>query len=74
MDVAALAPTRNLERLCGFMALLKVDAKPARVGALRFEARQGETVEAFGYPLSQVLATSSSFPKFESYQAALSSL
>ena len=43
------------------LALLKVDAKPARVGALRFGARQGENVEAFGYPLSQVLATSGNF-------------
>jgi serine protease Do len=43
------------------LALLKVDAKPARVSALRFGARQGENVEAFGYPLSQVLATSGNF-------------
>ena len=43
------------------LALLKVNAKPARVGALRFGARQGENVEAFGYPLSQVLATSGNF-------------
>ena len=43
------------------LALVKVNAKPARVGALRFGARQGENVEAFGYPLSQVLATSGNF-------------
>ncbi len=43
------------------LALLKVNAKPARVAALRFGARQGENVEAFGYPLSQVLATSGNF-------------
>src|SRR5208283_2210483 len=43
------------------LALLKVNAKPARVGALRFGARQGENVEAFGYPLSDVLATSGNF-------------
>jgi serine protease Do len=43
------------------LALLKVNAKPARVGALRFGARQGENVEAFGFPLSQVLATSGNF-------------
>lgn len=43
------------------LALLKVNAKPARVAALRFGARQGENVEAFGYPLSQVLATSGAF-------------
>lgn len=29
--------------------------------ALRFGAKQGENVEAFGYPLSQVLATSGNF-------------
>lgn len=43
------------------LALLKVNAKPARVGALRFGTRQGENVEAFGFPLSQVLATSGNF-------------
>ena len=43
------------------LALLKVNAKPARVGAHRFGARQGENVEAFGHPLSQVLATSGNF-------------
>ena len=43
------------------LALLKVNARPARVGELRFGARQGENVEAFGYPLSQVLATSGNF-------------
>ncbi len=43
------------------LALLKVNAKPARVGALRFGVRLGENVEAFGYPLSQVLATSGNF-------------
>jgi hypothetical protein len=31
------------------------------MGALRFGAMQGENVEAFGYPLSQVLATSGNF-------------
>ena len=43
------------------LALLKVNAKPARVGALRFAVRLGENVEAFGYPLSQVLATTGNF-------------
>jgi serine protease Do len=43
------------------LALVKVDAKPPRVGALRFGVRLGESVEAFGYPLSQVLATSGNF-------------
>jgi S1-C subfamily serine protease len=42
-------------------ALLKVNAKPTRLGALRFGVRLGEHVEAFGYPLSQVLATSGNF-------------
>jgi S1-C subfamily serine protease len=40
------------------LALVKVNAKPAHAGALRFGVRLGESVEAFGYPLSQVLATS----------------
>jgi serine protease Do len=43
------------------LALLKVNVKPARFGALRFGVRLGEHVEAFGYPLSQVLATSGNF-------------
>ena len=43
------------------LALLKVNAKPSKVGALRFGVRVGENVEAFGYPLSQVLATSGNF-------------
>jgi serine protease Do len=43
------------------LALLKVNAKPRRLGALRFGVRLGEHVEAFGYPLSQVLATSGNF-------------
>jgi serine protease Do len=43
------------------LALVKVSAKPPRVGALRFGVRLGENVEAFGYPLSQVLATSGNF-------------
>lgn len=42
-------------------ALLKVNAKPTRLGALRFGVRLGEHVEAFGYPLSQVLATTGNF-------------
>jgi serine protease Do len=43
------------------LALVKVNAKPAHIGALRFGVRLGESVEAFGYPLSQVLATSGNF-------------
>ena len=31
------------------------------MGALRVAARQGENVEAFGYPLSQALTTSDNF-------------
>ncbi len=38
-----------------------MNAKPTRVAALRFGVRLGETVEAFGYPLSQVLASSGNF-------------
>jgi serine protease Do len=43
------------------LALLKVDFSPSHIGSLRFAIRLGETVEAFGYPLSQVLATSGNF-------------
>jgi len=43
------------------LALLKVDLKAAHVASLRFGARLGENVEAFGYPLSQLLATSGNF-------------
>ena len=32
------------------LALVKVNARPAHVGALRFGVRLGENVEAFGYP------------------------
>ena len=53
-SLVAKDPTNDL-------ALLKVNAKPPKVGALRFGVRVGENVEAFGYPLSQVLATSGNF-------------
>ena len=53
-SLVAKDPTNDL-------ALLKVNAKPSKVGALRFGVRVGENVEAFGYPLSQVLATSGNF-------------
>jgi serine protease Do len=43
------------------LALLKVDAKPQYAGALRSDVRLGENVEAFGYPLANVLATSGNF-------------
>jgi serine protease Do len=43
------------------LALLKVSSKPKSIGALRFTVRLGENVEAFGYPLSQVLAASGNF-------------
>ena len=52
--LVATDPTNDL-------ALVKVNAKPGRVAALRFGARQGENVEAFGYPLSKVLASSGNF-------------
>jgi serine protease Do len=53
-SLVAKDPTNDL-------ALLKVNAKPSKMGALRFGVRLGENVEAFGYPLSQVLATSGNF-------------
>ena len=43
------------------LALLKVNAKPTRLGALRFGVRLGENIKAFGYPMSQVSATSGNF-------------
>lgn len=44
------------------LALLRVDVRPAHIASLRSAAvRLGENVEAFGYPLSQVLATSGNF-------------
>ena len=43
------------------LALLKVDFNSTHVASLRFAVRLGENVEAFGYPLSQVLATTGNF-------------
>jgi serine protease Do len=43
------------------LALLKVDFNSTHVASLRFPVRLGENVEAFGYPLSQVLATTGNF-------------
>ena len=43
------------------LALLRLNSKPSGVGALRFGVRLGENVEVFGFPLSQVLATSGNF-------------
>jgi serine protease Do len=43
------------------LALLKVEFNSPYVASLRFAVRLGENVEAFGYPLSQVLATTGNF-------------
>jgi len=43
------------------LALLKVDVSPSHVASLRLAVRLGENIEAFGYPLSQVLATTGNF-------------
>ncbi len=43
------------------LALLKTDFNPAHIASLRLAVRLGENVEAFGYPLSQILATSGNF-------------
>lgn len=43
------------------LALLKVSSKPKSIAALRLAVRLGENVEAFGYPLSQMLATTGNF-------------
>jgi serine protease Do len=43
------------------LALLKVEVYSQRVASLRFPVRLGESVEAFGYPLTQLLATTGNF-------------
>jgi serine protease Do len=43
------------------LALLKTTGSPIRTASLRPTIRLGENVEAFGYPLSTVLATSGNF-------------
>ena len=43
------------------LALLKVDANSSHLASLRFAVRLGENVEAFGYPLSEILATTGNF-------------
>ena len=43
------------------LALLKISFKPKSIAALRSTVRLGENVEAFGYPLSEILATSGNF-------------
>lgn len=53
-QLVAKDPTNDL-------ALLRVEAKPQYVGTLRSDVRLGENVEAFGYPLANILATSGNF-------------
>lgn len=43
------------------LAVLKTEIKPQKVASLRIGARLGEPVAVFGYPLSQVLASSGNF-------------
>jgi S1-C subfamily serine protease len=43
------------------LAVLKTEVKPQKVASLRIGARLGESVAVFGYPLSQVLASSGNF-------------
>jgi serine protease Do len=43
------------------LALLKADARPDDVGAFRLTPHLGEPVEAFGYPLADLLSTSGNF-------------
>ena len=43
------------------LALLKTRVTPARVAPLRIGARQGEAVEAFGFPHADLLATTGNF-------------
>ncbi len=53
-NVVATDPTNDL-------ALLKIDANPSRFAALRSSARLGEDVAAFGFPHSDVFASSGNF-------------
>jgi S1-C subfamily serine protease len=43
------------------LAVLKTDLKPPKVASIRIGARLGDPVAVFGYPLSQVLASSGNF-------------
>ena len=43
------------------LALLKANARSDEVAAFRLSPRLGEAVEAFGYPLADILATSGNF-------------
>jgi S1-C subfamily serine protease len=43
------------------LALLRTDTSPTYAAAFRFGPRLGEPVEAFGYPLTNILATSGNF-------------
>jgi S1-C subfamily serine protease len=43
------------------LAILKTDIKPAKVAAFRIGSRLGEPIAVFGYPLSDVLASSGNF-------------
>jgi serine protease Do len=43
------------------LALLKADARPDEVAALGLTPRLGDPVEAFGYPLADLLSTSGNF-------------
>jgi len=43
------------------LALLKIEAISEKFAAFRFSVRLGEEVEAFGYPLAGILATSGNF-------------
>ncbi len=43
------------------LALLKVEHRPAKIAALRIGIRLGEPVAAFGFPLSNVLASTGNF-------------
>ena len=43
------------------LALLKIEAISDKIAGFRFTARLGEGVEAFGYPLAGILATSGNF-------------
>ncbi len=52
--LSAKDPTNDL-------ALLKIEATPDKVAAFRLNPRLGEAVEAFGYPLTGLLATSGNF-------------
>ena len=58
---ASVLGTLSAKDTTNDLALIKIEAIPDKVAAFRFTPRLGERVEAFGYPLAGILATSGNF-------------